>query len=201
MFIIISSPRFFSSEGLLINRLFEEGMPLFHLRKPDASEKEFEKALNSICPVYRDKISIHQYHHLAEDYGIGRLHFSAEQRKSGKLVDGRTMESSVMLHSTSIHSAMEYLDLPPLFSYTFLSPVYDSISKPGYKAKQHETGLLKGNRVTKVIGLGGITAENCQQVFLNGFDGVGVSGAIWQSSQPIKEFIRIKQKCLTAAQL
>lgn len=196
MLIVISNSRPLANEALLINRLFEAGMDLFHLRKPDASEKECKKLLDSIGSEHWNKIALHQQHVLAGDYGLVRLHIPALQRTAGNLLHLEKNKKDGMIYSTSIHSVKEYRNLPSFFSYTFLGPVFNSISKPGYKAKMHDISLLEDKRDIRLIGLCGVTAENCQQVFSMGFDGAAVSGTIWKSGQPIDEFSKIKKNVL-----
>ena len=66
--------------------------------------------------------------------------------------------------------------------YCFLSPVFDSISKEGYKAKFDKEELkefLKTERQLKVIGLGGVTEENYSELLELGFDGGAFLGSVW----------------------
>ncbi len=63
--------------------------------------------------------------------------------------------------------------------YIFLSPVFDSISKPGYKAVPFEPSQVKALPV-KTIALGGVTPERFDQVRANGFDGAAMLGYLWQ---------------------
>ena len=78
------------------------------------------------------------------------------------------------------------------FSYAFLSPVFDSISKADYKAKQFDLSLRKKTS-TKLIALGGITEENQYRAIDMGFDGVAMMGSIWNSEDKIKTFKNISQ--------
>jgi thiamine-phosphate pyrophosphorylase len=64
-----------------------------------------------------------------------------------------------------------------------LSPVFDSISKGGYKAGFPEEILIgaadKGFIDNKVVALGGISSSNIQSVKKLGFGGVAVLGTVW----------------------
>ncbi|MCD7932912.1 MAG: thiamine phosphate synthase [Tannerellaceae bacterium] len=69
------------------------------------------------------------------------------------------------------------------YEYLFLSPVFDSVSKQGYKAAFPEAQLLStGNSGiinSRVIALGGIGKDNLEQVTAWRFGGVALIGNIW----------------------
>lgn len=83
----------------------------------------------------------------------------------------------------SCHSFEEVEALDGQLPYCFLSPIFDSISKRGYHAKFDKNELkafFKKKRTIKVIGLGGITAENYTELLDLGFDGGAFLGSIWE---------------------
>jgi len=73
----------------------------------------------------------------------------------------------------------------------FLSPIFDSISKAGYRAKYSKEELKEGiaawkkNCSQKLFALGGIEASNIAELAELGFDGAAVLGAVWYSSDPL----------------
>jgi thiamine-phosphate pyrophosphorylase len=174
--IVISSPLFFTGEADLINQLFDAGMAIFHLRKPDTDKSNYTSLISHIATQYHDRVALHQFHDLCKDFpSIKRLHYPEQLRKKGLInVDGYTL-------STSIHHLDDLNGLEG-FDYTFYGPVFNSISKRGY------TGLGKAdlilpdkNSSIKIIGLGGIDYEKVQDIKLMGFDGVAVLGTIWKN--------------------
>lgn len=185
MLIVLSYPTLKPKEALHINALFELGMPLFHLRKPDLSKKEYADLLEQIDPKYRSQIAIHQHPDLADDFGLKRIHLS----ESGRLrigLDGVEKYRKRGFHlSSSIHRVEDYANLSDAFEYTFISPVFDSISKAGHKASPFDWSQLPAKRKVKVIGLGGISAKNCHEVLKMGLDGIGILGSIWKSENPL----------------
>lgn len=96
------------------------------------------------------------------------------------------VRSKTVLHQNfkgSCHSFEEVEKLREEKVYCFLSPVFDSISKPGYKAnfdKEELRGFLKKERNIKVIGLGGVTEENYSELLELGFDGGAFLGSVWR---------------------
>ena len=94
----------------------------------------------------------------------------------------------------------DYKKVTNPYEYIFLSPIFDSISKVGYKGN-FDLKLLRENlckmkqenpSMPKVIGLGGITAQNMSLIVSAGFDGLALLGAIWQSQNPPKAFSEIQ---------
>lgn len=184
--IIISSPVFVANETDIINHLFDEGLELFHLRKPDYTEEGYRSLIQQINSKYRDRLVLHQFHELAQAYGINRLHFPETKR----METTKWEICSPFILSTSVHSIEAFNQLPEQFSYAFLSPVFPSISKEGYRS---DLDLMKEvhkrtNFHTRLVALGGIMQENIQPVMENGFDAIALLGAIWKSDHPIKNY-------------
>lgn len=184
--IIISSPVFVANETDIINHLFDEGLELFHLRKPDYTEEGYRSLIQQINSKYRDRLVLHQFHELAQAYGINRLHFPETKR----METTKWETCSPFILSTSVHSIEAFNQLPEQFSYAFLSPVFPSISKEGYRS---DLDLMKEvhkrtNFHTQLVAVGGIIQENIQPVMENGFDAIALLGAIWKSDHPIKNY-------------
>lgn len=185
-FIVISDPLGFEQEADLINQLFEAGMPLFHLRKPDMDINDYTQLISSIDPVYYDRIALHQFHELANNFPlIKRLHYPEKFRKEGYKYN----DTNVL--STSIHSLHELHKLEH-FDYTFYGPVFNSLSKPGYMGLATvKLKLPVDNKRIKLIALGGIDLDTVEKVKPMGFDGIAVLGAIWNNKE--RSVDKIKQ--------
>lgn len=80
-----------------------------------------------------------------------------------------------------------------------MSPVFKSISKENYDRNINWSTEIKkrSNFKTKLIGLGGIQAENIHQAMEMDFDDVALLGTIWNSEQPIKNFELCQQIVLS----
>jgi thiamine-phosphate pyrophosphorylase len=131
---VISNPTPVANEASLINQLFDEGLRVFHLRKPESSLEEMALLLQAINPCHYPKIALHQHHSLAGDFGMGRLHYTEAARKSASQETLSKQRAEYIL-STSVHSLADYQSLAEYFDYAFLGPVFNSISKPGYEAQ------------------------------------------------------------------
>ena len=115
------------------------------------------------------------------------------------------LEKRILSVSRSCHS-LEDIKVSSDCDYVFLSPVFDSISKIGYKQgftpeQLHDakrSKLINGN----VIALGGLTAKNIPVAHHYGFGGVAVLGSLWSDfpangneSELLKRFIELKIAC------
>ena len=177
--IIVSNPTALEHEAVLINKLFDEGMQLFHLRKPDYSENEMEKLLEDIKAEYHVHISLHQHHGLASKFKIKRIHFTEQKRKGTRESELKELFDNGNILSTSIHDIKDHANLSEYFSYAFYGPVFESISKPEHKPKTELPQLEKEERKTKIIGIGGVTPDNIVTLHQANFDGAALLGSIW----------------------
>jgi thiamine-phosphate pyrophosphorylase len=192
--IVISDPAFFADEALLINQMFDLGLQCFHLRKPDADKERMRKLIEEINDRHYAKISLHQHHDIAAEYGIKRLHYREQERKTIKGIH-KLREAGYAI-STSLHEIKEIRNVS-ICDYVFFSPVFDSISKKGYISNiADDFYLSEDNKSTKVIALGGIDRTNVARVREMNFDGAAVLGAIWSDKiNAIEEFKQIHRLC------
>lgn len=182
MLVVLSDSDFKSGETEIVNQLFLAGLDLFHIRKYGASEESLVKWVNEIASEYRSRLVLHHDHEWGRSIGIRRFHYSKRDRETWEKKSWQgVMDEEI--YSTSVHSVEAYNELPDHFSYAFLSPVFDSISKIDYKAVKFDLEKRK-DKATRLIGLGGIQRENIQEVVRMGFDGAALLGAIWNSQNP-----------------
>lgn len=190
---IITNPYSLAGEAKVIHALFEEGMDVLHVRKPEYTKAEMQQFLDKISPLYTDRIVLHSHHELGDSFGIGRFHFSENNRKK------ENFSSVNGIFSTAVHDIQAFNVLNTVFSYAFLSPVFPSISKPGYSPSSNLFEQIDKRTCfqTNLVALGGINSLNILQVYTAGFDDVALLGAVWQNNNPIKEF----KKCQKIARL
>lgn len=173
--IAISWPDFFEGEAESINALFHEGLERLHIRKPGAAEADVERLISQIEGPFRQRLAVHYFPGLAQRFeGVG-IHLSNGFRH---LPDGlgRTL-------SLSCHSIEEVGREKSTVDYLFLSPIFDSVSKSGYKSAFSDSDIraaaASGMIDSKVVALGGITPANVAQVAAMGFGGAAVLGGLW----------------------
>lgn len=179
-------------EHYWINLLLKHDLELCHIRKHGLDDEAMYNYVGGIEPRYRKRLVLHSHFHLAHEFGIGRLHFPEKARLKKHHLAFQTDYTC----STSVHAIADFNTLGSVWSYAFLSPVYPSISKPGYgeewnvlrefSGKQHDT--------VKLIALGGIHPQNYRDAYSAGADGVALMGAIWQNSNPLTVFLKCRKK-------
>ena len=181
--IVLSNPETIANEAKIINQLFEAGMTRFHLRKPGWSGNQCMDLLKDLDPAFHPAIALHQHHYLTNDLNTKRLHFTENHRFNTSKETLINQNLSGFLCSTSVHQLAEIHSLNA-FDYVFFSPVFHSISKPGYQSKLEKGFVLKKvNSLQKVIALGGIDEHNLNQIRQMKFDGAAVLGAIWKNPE------------------
>ncbi|AMQ00032.1 Thiamine monophosphate synthase [Pedobacter cryoconitis] len=187
--IAVTRPDYFQGEGKLINALFEAGLQLLHLRKPENDETRFMRLMLEINPDYYRAISIHQHHELANMFSIRRLHYpeklwklTSQQKKTALFAAGFHLSRSV--HQWGPPADTAFLD------YVFFGPVFNSISKVGYQSIVERNFYLSAvPQGLKVFGIGGVNADLFQELQRMNFDGAAVLGALWNHpSGALKEF-------------
>ncbi|MBP3679213.1 MAG: thiamine phosphate synthase [Bacteroidaceae bacterium] len=173
--ILITPPTYFVEENKIITDLFEEGLDILHLRKPDTAPMFAERLLTLIPEHYHKRIVVHGHFYLKEEYRLKGIHLNS---RNPNLPDGYKGHISC-----SCHSLEEVKSRKKQCDYVFLSPVFDSISKKNYHAnytpeeirKAHKAGIID----KKVIALGGIDIDNITEVKNYGFGGAAIMGALW----------------------
>ncbi len=186
MLIVISDSDFKPNEAQIINQLFQKGLDLFHIRKVGADQESLLKLIREISSEYHSKLVLHHDHEWGRSIGLKRFHYSERDRERWNAQNWEVSNEEV--YSTSVHSVEKFNELPDHFSYAFLSPIFDSISKTDYKAAIFDLEKRE-NKKAKLIALGGIQAENVNRIFQMGFDGAALLGAIWNNSDPVKSFV------------
>ena len=199
MLIVISPEEIIVNEGEIINQLLSNGLELYHLRKPISVKLEYEEFIKTIPSKNKRSIVLHQHHELALRYNVKGLHLKENHRNSLSKQEIKDLKKNLqnrnMILSSSFHSLEEIKTYDGLFDYVFLSPVFESISKPGYVSGSKFRVQGSEVRKTKIIALGGIQESTVAKAKDLGFDGIAVLGAIWQEpSQAFSRFEAIKRE-------
>ena len=155
--IVVTTPTFFVEEDKIITALFEEGLDILHLRKPETPAMYSERLLTLIPEKYHRRIVTHEHFYLKEEFNLMGIHLNARNPKEPHDYAGHV--------SCSCHSVEEVKNRKHFYDYVFMSPVYDSISKVNY--------------YSKVMALGGINEDNLLEIKDFGFGGAVVLGDLW----------------------
>ena len=191
--IVITSPQFVRCETEILSSLFDAGLEILHLRKPESTEQELEKLIAGLPGCYLQRIVIHDHFPLAARWGLRGIHLNSRHPLPPPFHQGSI--------SCSCHSIAEVCERKPSCDYLFLSPIFDSISKQGYRAgfpsdvlqQAHHKGIIDD----KVMALGGVEFSRLPQLRQWGFGGAAMLGDIWQRSP--EEILPHFQLCLQQA--
>ena len=182
-------------ESLIVTELFKANLELFHLRKPNASYEFLESYIASIPSSFHHRIVIHSHFELSNKFQLKGIHLNATLRASLQL------HSDYKICSTSFHSIDEICQNSFHYDYVFLSPIFQSISKPGYGpsiGRDELNEFFKNRRGQftnqSIIALGGVNLLNLPVLHSIGFDGAALLGAIWNSSNALESFLAIQRK-------
>ncbi|WP_157955999.1 thiamine phosphate synthase [Flavobacterium kingsejongi] len=188
---IITHPEQIANESSILQTLFENGLERLHIRKPDYTPAQIQKYLDGIAPEYRWKTVVHQHHFLAVDYDCSGVHFSVEKRMATKPEIFAKHKADNFTISTSVHNVAEAASVSDAIDYSFIGPVFHSISKPGYSPKIDFSSLEFKQllHTTALVAVGGISPETIDQALDYGFNSFALLGTIWNSHTPLQNFI------------
>ena len=135
--IAITSPSLVDEDVYLIRTLFEYGVDVVHLRKPDAGVDGCRKLLGKLTKDERAKMIVHDFPELYDEFSLKGIHVNRHVAQLPTGYEG--------CKTRSCHSFEEIQRYKDEYDYLFLSPVFDSISKVGYRSKFTERELLKAS--------------------------------------------------------
>ena len=130
--------------------------------------------MTKLTAEQRSKIVIHDYPELYSEFSLRGVHINRNITSLPIGYNGST--------SRSCHTFEEVLRYKEECDYLFLSPIFDSISKRGYKSRFSDEVLrrasVEGLIDSKVIALGGVTLDKIPYLRSLNFGGVAMMGAI-----------------------
>jgi thiamine-phosphate pyrophosphorylase len=193
MLIVFTSENHVDNEGFWLNELFDHGLETLHVRKPKFTREAYQNLLQEIRPEYHHKIMIHQNHEFCLEMGLKGIHIPEYSRKMmSSILDNYVngFQSKNYSVSSSFHNLKAVEQSDSSLDYYVLSPVFSSISKSNYLGKEFDVHHISKS----IIGLGGIQSNNISQVQNLGYNGIAVLGSIWQSKNPLQNYIELQNK-------
>ena len=160
-------------EATWITTLLESGWDMVHMRHPQASLRDIRDIIVALPQRLHKRIRLHGYFELINEFNLGGLHLNRRCPQPPANYTGP--------YSRSCHS-IEEVTASADCDYVTLSPIFDSVSKPGYGARFSQTELLSIDKISSplVIALGGVTPERVAALEQYNFSGYAVLGAINQ---------------------
>lgn len=186
-------------EMALVHSFFENGLYRLHIRKPFFTPAEYRTYLLQIDKKFHSLVSVHGGFLMVNEFpGLG-IHLP-EAARDDENISAMMNAVSPLIRSASFHTWNEITANEDQFAYVFISPVFDSISKKGYKAaidlsmlsRIKQELLSRNGKVYPIFGLGGVDCANIKMLHQYGFDGAAVLGAVWESAEPLNRFTDIQ---------
>lgn len=169
--VVFTTPGELPDEARRIVRMLRAGVAdIVHVRKPGWSMERQAELLRRVPEELHLRLRLHDCFELLEEYPlIGGVHLNS--RNPNAPVGARHV-------SRSCHSLAEVAECGAEYDYVTLSPVFDSISKPGYVSGFDHTALSGSLAGRKVIALGGVRPESFPYLKRLGFAGGAMLGYI-----------------------
>ena len=198
--ILLTHPDFFIQEHIILDAMFEEGLDMLHILKPNSEPIFCERLLKLMDKGWRKKIVTHEHFYLKNEFKLHGIHLIQRNPEAPAKYRGHV--------SCSCFSMEEVVRRKPKCDYVFLSQIYDGITKPDFKSSFSELELQDatshGIIDSKVMAFGGISLDNIDNLKSYGFGGVVIFGDIWKrfdfhSSSSYKGVInyfkQLRRKC------
>ncbi len=153
------------------------------LREKDLAAAERIALLGRIVALARPfgaTVTVHG--DLAAAEGADGVHLPA----GGSPAAARARLGERALIGLSVHGALEAARVDPAADYVTLSPLFASLSKPGYGPALGVHGLARAVATARVpiVALGGVTVDNLGACLAAGAAGVEVVGAVMAAADP-----------------
>lgn len=158
-------------EAQRITTILDAGWDAVNIRLPGASLKDVKNLIEAVPQKFHGRLWLHGHFELVNEFNLGGL-----QLNSRCPVPPRNYSGPI---GRSCHTVEEVLDYgqDSRFSRLTLSPIFDSVSKEGYKGKFSDYELLEiADLLVPVIALGGVTPSRLELLNKYPFSGYAVLG-------------------------
>lgn len=174
----------FHDEPLWIRAILEAGWDYVHLRHPAASLRDVKSIIDDIPPRFHGRLRLHGHFELLNEFNLGGIHLNSRCPFAPPLYNGAA--------SRTCHSVQEVIDNSDFFDYMTLSPVFPSLSKPGYSASFTDDELSRLPH-GKVIALGGVTPLTVKSLSPYPFKGYAALGYLFQAASIADLKVRLNE--------
>ncbi len=182
--IAVTLPQIGPGEPRFVREILERGWDYVHLRHPGATLAEMRRLIEAVPQECHGRLRLHGHFELTNEFNLGGLHLNGRCPLAPRLYAGKL--------SRSCHSIEETRRFPET-EYVTLSPIFDSISKAGYKGAFSQE-QLKGLRARDhVVALGGICPQRIPRLAPYPFYGVALSGYLFSADDADTLIKRIQE--------
>lgn len=172
--IVITVPHHRINEGDEIAAMLDTCIDFVHLRKPYAGIDDMKRLIEAIPRRFHRQLRVHSHFELVDEYCLAGAHLNSRSPEytgiSGTL-------------TRSCHSLEEIAE-GDKYQYVTLSPIFNSLSKPGYTSSFVPEQISTQIRDKNVIALGGVTPAQFSRLHRAGFAGAAMLGYAWGATCP-----------------
>jgi thiamine-phosphate pyrophosphorylase len=173
--IVVTSPTFFVEEDKIITALFEEGLDILHLRKPESPAIFSERLLTLIPEKYHRRIVTHDHFYLKEEFDLLGIHLNSRNPSEPHDYHGHVSRTCQNAEELELYKHTgNYLFLNNVFANT-LGEEQQPTFTPEELRQMRKDKLIDN----KVMAMGGITADNILSVKDFGFGGAVILDDLW----------------------
>ena len=172
--IIQTLPTYFVEEDKIITALFEEGMDVLHINKPESEPLYMERLLSLLPTKVYGKIVIHQNYYLMKEHDLKGIHID---NPNVPVPDGFKRHVS-----RSTNKISDLKSFKKECDYVMLHSLFDSLHdevKASLTIEEMQEARRAGLIDKHVYALGGMSLENVHQAKDMGFGGVVICGDLW----------------------
>ena len=166
-------------EAEMIVRVLDADWDMVHLRHPAASLADMRRLIEAIPQRYHSRLRLHGHFALASEFNLGGLHLNSRCPMPPAFYTGPL--------SRTCHTVDDVIASRG-YDYVTLSPIFPSISKPGYGECTNFTASdleqIDKMRHTSVIALGGVTPATLPQLAMMPFQGFATLGYLLGCGNP-----------------
>lgn len=175
LIIAITTPGFFPDEAGRISEILNSGLAhIVHIRKPDLDITATEQLIAEIPEELHHRLKLHDHFDLLSSFQLGGVHLNSRNP---------TAPPGALSVSRSFHTIEQLADAEH-YDYVTLSPIFDSISKKGYRQAFYLPSLAEPLKGRRVVALGGVTPDRIPLLKAVGFFGCAMLGHFWMPPAP-----------------
>lgn len=170
----MTQPTYFVEEDKILSALFDEGLDILHVNKPELDLVYAERLLSLLPQRILDRIVVHQHYFLKKEFDLKGIHID---RPTDPVPDG--MRRHV---SRSTPNIGDLKVMKKECDYVMLHSLYDSLHdevKASLSEEEMRDARKAGLIDKHVYALGGMSLENISRAKDFGFGGVVICGDLW----------------------
>jgi len=198
--VVFSSQDKLKSEVYIVNTLFRKGLKTLHLKKPKFSKKKLKNYISKIDEKYHNRIIIHSHYSLALKFNLKGIHISKnllkKKIKSKLIINFYKLLDKKFLITRTFSNTNDLINIPPVFSYVFLSPIYfktEENVKKYYFDIPALSKRIQDNHI-EIYASGRIDINDFADLKNLNFKGISLLKTIWYSNnQPLDKFLEAKK--------